>query len=461
MPTIKSKTVLSQDAVTLATSFAYVRHNNVTYAPQDFETGVMDPIPPPERTVWVPQSAAALQRRAQAQFDTLFHTEADARSFEYMVAQTSQHETEISTSLLIRTEAGLRELKEDGKLHEPTGTFIPNALTPMLNEDKADKQFVLDTLIEWVGHEEEEAVALLRLLATSLAPGWSAVKYVLLMGDGRNGKSLLMEMLVRLYGRDNCSNVKRQEISDLSPVLFSLNGKLLNVVMDGQATYLKDSGHEKTLIAGEALSVRRLYSSELTPVQTNALFIEGLNREPKSHDKSTALQARIVRFWFPNVYDDDLEFRNRMLSERYVGALLALLLDNYVLKKDKAVMLAPTTKARELQLDHMHNNSLALQFVIYLNDSDPLGSDVLIDMDMHEVVSRFKSWRIKQNDLTTWEEVSVVELFRPVLVTERKGRRINGAPRKVRVVTAIKKETEELLALMKGDVDDTASVVED
>ena len=455
---LKSKKELSQEAVTLATSFSLVRYNQVTYIPVDFETGDWRVTPDPERTSWIPLNKQELQIVAKEQFDTLFYNEAERMAFDFMVAQFAYQYNGRVNSLLVKTASGLKELRPDGKLHEPTGAFIPNTLKPILNEDPDDKAFVMSVLTDWVD-AEEEAVAMLRHFATALAPGWSAVKYVLLMGDGRNGKSLMMEMLVRIFGRENCSHVSRQDISDKSPVVTELNGKLLNLVFDGQADYLKDSGLEKSLVAGEVGGIRRLYQSELTPVQTNALFVEGLNTEPKSKDKTSALQARLVRFWFPKVFDEDSAFKKKLLSEKYVGALLALLIDNYVQEDERAVMLAPTALSKELQLEHMFDNSLAMQFIKHVDETDPLGADSLIGMDFSELIDLFRSWRVKENDLSSWPEPTVFGYFRPVLSTERRSKRVNGQPRKARVISAFKKDTVAFLATMREEDAHATAVV--
>lgn len=462
MPQLKKKNELSQDANVLASSYSYVRHGHVIYVPTDYETGDDSVTPPPERTCWLPVTREYLRRKALTQFDTLFETEQSLASFEFMVGQVAQQNDDHITSLLVRTKDGLRELKEDGKLYEPTGKFIPNTLKPMLNDDPADKAEVMGVISNWL-NSEEEAVAMLRHFATALVPHWSAVKYVLLLGAGRNGKSLMMHMLQAIFGSENCSMITRQEISDKSSVITALNGKLLNVVFDGQAVYLKDSGTEKSIVAGERVSIRKLYSSEHTPVQTKALFVEGLNREPKSSDKSTALQSRIIRFWFPNVYDVDDEFWVRMMSEQMIGALLSLLIDNYVRPKEAAVMLAPTSAALELQLEHMFENSYGLQFIKFIEETDSEGADVLIDMEFSELVQRFQAWRIKENDLRPWPEPEVLNVFRPSLYTDRKSRRVGGVPRKVRIITAFTKETLQFIETLRGeDADvDTASVVED
>ena len=263
--------------------------------PADYETGDTSVTPPAERTMWIPLNREAIRRLGSEQYDILFSSDGELASFDFMVSQNSRPVDGPISTLLVRTGDGLRELRGDGQLHEPTGWFVPNTLAPMLNEDQVEKDRVFEVLADWLD-SEEEAHALLRHLATALAPGWSAVKYVLLLGEGRNGKGLLLKMLQTVFGRDNVSSVSRQHMAEQSPVVCELNGKLLNIVFDGMAEYVKDSGTEKTLVAGEPAAIRRLYESTPTFVQTNALFVEALNHEPKSKDKSLALQKRLIRF---------------------------------------------------------------------------------------------------------------------------------------------------------------------
>ena len=465
MATPKTPAQLAEEATTLATSFEYVYHAGVLYAPAHYETGDMTVIPPDEAKCWIPQTPKVLQRTARAQFDTLFKQERELYAFLYMVQQESIPVDVRASKLLIKTTQGLRVLNEDGTLSEPDGTFIPNTIHWMLNEDEDDIAEVMSVITEWVGGDEEIALSLLRHLATSLAPHWSAGKYILLIGDGRNGKSVLGTMLEDLFGSNNCSKVKRQVIAKESPAVCDLNGKLLNLVMDGSAKFIEDSGTEKSLITGEAVGIRRLWDQGLTDVQTNALFMEGLNQEPKSRDKSSALQARMVRFIFPNTYAIDPVFFDHMRSERMLGAFLSLLIQNYVQRKDLAVMLAPTEAAITAQLEHMIANSLALQFMVELETTQPLGAeDTLVGMEVDELTQRFASWRLKQNDVLPWEGPAVLQLFSPLITTDRRSARASGKrnPGKVRYVTGLKKDALAVLAMMKEEeADATTDVVGD
>ena len=457
---LKTKRELAQEADTLATSFSYVLADHVIYVPTDYETGAESVTPPDDRKIWLPLVENDLRIRAARQFGTTFSSEQEYASFRYMVEQNCELHTEPVDSLLIKTEQGLRMLTATGKLTEPTGQFIPNTLRPMLNEDEDLKAEVLEVITEWVS-SDEEAKALLRLLATSLAPHWSAGKYVLLIGNGRNGKSMLMEMLQAIFGKANCSSITRQEMSAGKPQVTNLNGKLMNIVFDGPATYLTDSGVEKTLVVGEQVAIRRLFKSDQTPVRTNSLFIEGLNQEPKSKDKSSALQARMVRFFFPNVYPEDRAFKKRMLSDPYVGALLSLLVDHYVKEEEIGVMLAPTSASTQLELDYALRNSKAMQFIKYTQENDPLGAQSLLGMTGTELTAKFRSWRVsEENDIGAWPEPDVLELFRPELLMRRTTRSQQGKTYHVRVVDQFLPRTTAFINTLE-EVNDTATVVED
>ena len=143
-----------------------------------------------------------------------------------------------------------------------------------------------------------------------------------------------------------------------------------------------------------------------------------------------------------------------MLSEESLGAFMALLIEHYVHEDGVAELLAPTQKAMELQLEHMFINSAGLQFLKYVDETDPLGVDALIGATLSELASMFQSWRLKENDLSTWAEPDVVALFQPILNSERKGVRVDGKPRKVRVVSSLKPEALAFIDSLKGGIED-------
>lgn len=458
MPELQDKNKLADAAKRLAQSYELVQLGSTTFIPVHWQTLELDPLPPQGERIWMPLQRDDERKLANQKFNVLFASDGELRNFDFMVKQFAKpHDHGVST-LLVRTDQGLKALDRHGKLVDHDGSFTPNFIVPILNEDPADKQEVFDVIVEWLGGKKEEATSLLHHLATALAPGWSAVKYVLLLGEGRNGKGVLLSMLVELLGADNVSGITRQAMAERSPTCVELNHKLLNVVFDGEMAYIKDSSAEKTLVAGEPLWVRMLYESGTTRVQTNALFIEGLNLEPKARDKSPALQKRLSRFSFPNVYALDKKFHQRMTGERMLGAFLALLIDHFVEESEVAAKLAPTKGSTQLQLEQVWIGSPIQQYLEHLFLTDPTAIDKLGsgDFEWDKFLASFKPWAMDQN-LGERSDGDLLQLGKVAFDIRWKAKR-DPATKTVKnrkVIKALRPETLQALEQMKGEPDGT------
>lgn len=449
---LSSKATLARAARTVAESYELVQHGSHTFIPCHWLTEAIGPLPAAER-IWQPLTRNDKRRLANQTQNILFATDSELTNFDLMLRQFAIEDESVIQHLLVRTEDGLKMLDETGTLVEPTGQFCPNVLKPVLNTDEAAKAGVFDVIKGWL-NSEEEAHSLLHHLATALCPGWSAVKYVLLIGDGRNGKSVLLSMLQDLFGASNVSNVTRQQIAERLPVCVELNNKLLNIIFDGEMAYIKDSSMEKTLIAGEPGYVRLLYENGNTRVQTNALFLEALNSEPKTRDKSGALQKRLSRFWFPNTYPIDMAFEKRMRSDELLGAFLALLLDHFVTKYELADKLKQTSGSSALQVEQNLLNSPLHQFVSYLVSSDASWNDRLRQPVMVDpLVDSFMAWRVDEG-FTEFSTADVKRLFKEGFSTDWKTVREAGKVVKKQRLLEPKPEILALLNQLKGADED-------
>ena len=449
---LSSKATLARAARTVAESYELVQHGSHTFIPCHWLTEAIGPLPAAER-IWQPLTRNDKRRLANQTQNILFATDSELTNFDLMLRQFAIEDESVIQHLLVRTEDGLKMLDETGTLVEPTGQFCPNVLKPVLNTDEAAKAGVLDVIKGWL-NSEEEAHSLLHHLATALCPGWSAVKYVLLIGDGRNGKSVLLSMLQDLFGASNVSNVTRQQIAERLPVCVELNNKLLNIIFDGEMAYIKDSSMEKTLIAGEPGYVRLLYENGNTRVQTNALFLEALNSEPKTRDKSGALQKRLSRFWFPNTYPIDMAFEKRMRSDELLGAFLSLLLDHFVTKYELADKLKQTSGSSALQVEQNLLNSPLHQFVSYLVSSDASWNDRLRQPVMVDpLVDSFMAWRVDEG-FTEFSTADVKRLFKEGFSTDWKTVREAGKVVKKQRLLEPKPEILALLNQLKGADED-------
>jgi hypothetical protein len=450
VPDLKTKQQIADLGRDLAVTLKMVHRGGVLYIPVHWDTMEYDPPPAPDETVWLPLSPEERRELGNTQGNILFYSEGEIRSFELVLKQYATTWRAPVEHLLVRTPQGLRVLTSEGKLEPAPGYFMPNYIRPMLNEDPAVKEEIFKTITEWVG-SEEAAHSLLHHLATSLSPSYSAVKYVLLLGEGRNGKGLLLSMLVGLFGIENISSVSRQMMAEHRSTVTQLNGKLLNVIFDGEMAYIKDSSAEKTLIAGEPLDIEMKYENSPTRVQTNALFIEALQVEPKARDKSSALQKRLVRFYFPNVYAVDKAFEKKMTSERALGAFLSLLIDHYVQAHEIADKLKLTDASLELQMEQMWMGNPMLQFMEHLAMKDMSALDKVASGKtwLNDFLNSFKPWAESQN-MQERNDGDLVALMKSAFVIDSKTRNDKGKRSTQRYIKELRPETELLYNQLKG-----------
>ncbi|USH45450.1 DNA primase [Microbacterium phage DoTi] len=451
MPDLKTKQQIVDLAQTLARDMHLVQRGPTTYIPAHWETLDIDGPFAPDETVWIPLSHQEKRDLGNHKGNILFYTDGDLRSFNLVLSQFAENFRGRALNLLVRTDQGLKVLNSFGMLVDPTGEFIPNYIRPKLNEDPADQAFVFDTIKEWLGGDDETAHSLLYHLATSLAPGYSAVKYIILLGEGRNGKGTLLTMITKLFGEENISGVSRQEMSQRRATIADLNDKLLNVVFDGQMEYIRDSSTEKTIIAGEPLFIEMKYENAPTKIQTNALFIEALNLEPKARDKSSALQKRLVRFSFPNIYAMDKAFEKKMTSERMLGAFLGLLINHFVREDELAEKLAPTAKSIDLQLEQMWLTNPMLQYMEHLGTKDPASLDKLANgkVWLDDFLNSFKPWAETQG-MQERSDGDLIGLMKTAFVIESKTRNKHGKRSTQRYIKSLRHETELVYGQIKG-----------
>ena len=110
--------------------------------------------------------------------------------------------------------------------------------------------------------------------------------------SGGNGKSTFIEMLRGMVGDDLVANVPLEKFDD-STMIHSLSGKLVNLADDIDDSYLEKSGNFKSLVSGDTIAIRPIYSPPFV-LKNTATMIFTCNETPKFKDKTGGLSRRIV-----------------------------------------------------------------------------------------------------------------------------------------------------------------------
>jgi len=230
-------------------------------------------------------------------------------------------------------------------LQEHTPDYPSLIQIPVLYDHRFDAPAVSKFLTEILKPEDVDLI--LELFGYCLLRGLPVQKSFLLIGEGANGKSTLIELLRAFLGKNNCSSISLQELEEDRFKKAELFGKLANLSSDIPSKGLHHIGTFKMLTGGDKITAERKFGH---PFQfTNfAKLVFSANRPPKIFNEDTlALWRRFIIIDFPNTFPDDVADKQllaKLTNEAELVGLLNLalrglhrLLANSVFSYDKTI----------------------------------------------------------------------------------------------------------------------------
>jgi putative DNA primase/helicase len=120
----------------------------------------------------------------------------------------------------------------------------------------------------------------------------------MLTGEGANGKSTLLNVLVALLGAENVTGLTLQDLSDNNFAASKLDCKYANICPDVPSSRIESSGKFKALTGGDLVFADRK-NKEPIHFYNSAKLIFSANQLPKTRDESDAFMRRWVILNFP------------------------------------------------------------------------------------------------------------------------------------------------------------------
>ena len=143
-------------------------------------------------------------------------------------------------------------------------------------------------------------------------------KAIMLVGEGRNGKSKTLDLIKRFLGSENCSAIPLNRLKEDSFSISELFGKMVNLAGDISSEGLKETGVLKSTIGRDNVSGKRKFKSDLT-FMNYAKHIFACNQLPFVNDSSLGFWKRWILFEFPFVFLEKKDFNALSLEEKESG----------------------------------------------------------------------------------------------------------------------------------------------
>ena len=144
----------------------------------------------------------------------------------------------------------------------------------------------------------------------------SLEQFVILLGAGANGKSVILTVLRHVLGSENVSNVPLDALSSEFRAA-DMAGKLANIASDMQRMQRVQEGLLKQLISGEPTQVNRKHKAPIT-IYPSAKLVFATNHLPPFADTSNGIWRRMCVIPFHERFDEgcrDLHRADRLRDE--------------------------------------------------------------------------------------------------------------------------------------------------
>jgi len=194
-----------------------------------------------------------------------------------------------------------RELRE----HSPEYYFT-RAVPVGYDPDAAAP--AIDEFLNEITERDEDKQTMLEMVGSALWPEYLKGKFMILFGEGGNGKSVFYHAVKQLLGTENVSGWDLQDLGNNRFATSALVGKFANIGGDMDAVKVKNTGVLKKLTGGDQMMVEQK-NEPAHEFVNSATLLFGANRPPVIDEASRAVKRRLVPVRLPYEFtneDDEL-----------------------------------------------------------------------------------------------------------------------------------------------------------
>lgn len=192
-----------------------------------------------------------------------------------------------------------------------------------------------------------------------LLPSNKFERFLWLTGAGANGKSVLLDVMANLVGRENTTWAHIDRLNRTA-VRATLEGKMLNISTEMNADGTLADGHLKSITSGEPIDAEPKYKDPYSFIPTVKL-VAATNHLPRLKDTSGGFARRACILAFNKVFKP--EERDANLGQALAGELAGILvwaLDGLARLLERGRFVPPPSSDATVQAYRIEADSVAL-----------------------------------------------------------------------------------------------------
>jgi len=190
---------------------------------------------------------------------------------------------------------GLFDVKAN-KLLSPDPSYFSLGMLPIEFDKDAECPQWDKFLLEIFEEDLDKIQIIQQFFGYCLIPGQNFQKFLLMHGDGDNGKSQLLDVLTEFLGDNNVSNLGLDRFG-AEYALWGVIGKLANIGGDVPELNKVAEGYLKLYTGGDAMMINRKHISAVNQ-RLGAKLVMSCNSLPRFTDKSDGIWRRMLLIFF-------------------------------------------------------------------------------------------------------------------------------------------------------------------
>lgn len=214
---------------------------------------------------------------------------------------------ELNSSQYINLKNGLFDLKNQSIIpHDPK--VYSTIQLPVDYNPKAECHKWFRTLEEILEDDKDKMWTLQEYFGLCLTKETKYEKALILVGEGANGKSVVLNILGDMLGRENYSAIPLEKF-DNAHYISSLFGKLANISIETNAKSEVYDSTFKAIVSGDPITADPKFRKPFT-FKPYSKLIFAVNNLPRVDDKTEAFFRRLLILRFNRVFGETEQNKN-------------------------------------------------------------------------------------------------------------------------------------------------------
>ena len=284
-------------------------------------------------------------------------------TYENIRVKLCDDQTSINTDY-INVKNGLYNLQTGGFMSHTPDIFTINQLDCEYDPNAYDDE-VYKVITSLACNDEQIITLLIQMIGYFLLGDCRFQKSFILLGNGRNGKSMFLEMIRKWLGEDNCSSLALEDLSEKFRTA-EIVGKVINIGDDSGHNLLQNTAIFKKLVTGDSITIERKNQHPFK-YRNKAKMIFAANSLPPTTDKSDGFFRRCIIIPFNAIYhetdpDYDENKLDKLITKNAKNYLLLLGITGLKSLLQEKMFSVPTNSRALVTYYEMANNNVLMWY---------------------------------------------------------------------------------------------------